>query len=162
MRYVPRQWKIAEVIMIPKLGKEPQDKDSYRSISLLPIISKVFEKLLLKRLKPVVEARNLIPMHQFEFKNEHSTIDQIQRITRIIEKALEEKKICSSIFLDVSKAFDKVWHEGLMYKLQTNLPKQFCQILKSYLTDRILNALNTGANIQNSKKFLQVFHRTVC
>lgn len=120
--------------MIPKPGKELHDKDqSYRPISLLPIISKVFEKLLLRRLKPIVEAKNLI--HQFGFRNKHSTIDQVHRITAIIEKALEERKICSSIFLDVSKAFDKVWHEGL--KLKLHFPEQLCQFLKSYLADRI-------------------------
>lgn len=123
LRYVPRQWKVAEVILIPKPGKELHDKNSYRPISLLPIISKVFEKLLLKRLKPIIEERDLIPMHQFGFRNKYSTIDQVHRITGKIEEALEKKKICSSIFFDVSKAFDKVWHQGLIYKLQMNLPE---------------------------------------
>lgn len=136
LRYVPRQWKFAEVIMIPKPGKDPREKTSYRPISLLPTISKVFEKLLIKRLKPLIKERALIPQHQFGFRDNHSTIDQVHRITNVIEKALEERKVCSSLFLDVSQAFDKVWHEGLLYKLQRDLPKQFYQILKSYLTER--------------------------
>lgn len=84
MKYVPRQWKVAEVIMIPKPGKLPNDK-KYRPISLLPIISKLFEKLLLKRLKPIIEERKLIPTHQFGFREKHSTIERVHRITKVIE-----------------------------------------------------------------------------
>jgi hypothetical protein len=49
---------------------------------------------------------------------------------------LEEKKVCAAIFLDVAQAFDKVWHEGLACKLKTILPKQYAEILDSYLTER--------------------------
>ena len=136
LRYVPRLWKVAEVIMISKPGKPPHEVTSYRPISLLPVISKLFEKLLLKRMKPIIEEGKLIPSHQFGFRSKHSTIDQVHRITHVIEKALEEKKVCSTIFLDVAQAFDKVWHEGLNYKLKTLLPKQYSQILESYITDR--------------------------
>jgi hypothetical protein len=135
-KLVPRQWKVAEVIMIQKPDKPPNDRKSYRPISLLPVISKLFERLLLKRLKLIIEHRNLIPQHQFGFREKHSTIDQVHRITDVIENTLENKKICSGIFLDVAQAFDKVWHRGLLYKLQRDLPKQFFMILKSYIEDR--------------------------
>lgn len=108
LKYVPRQWKVAEIIMIQKPGKDAYDRKSYRPISLLPIISKVFEKLLLKRLKPIIQERKLIPNHQFGFRNSHSIIEQVHRLTDTIEEALENKEVCSSIFLDVSQAFDKV------------------------------------------------------
>lgn len=98
--------------MIPKPEK-PLEEALYRPISLLPIISKLFEKLLLKRLRSIIENKQLIPPRQFEFREEHSTIDQIHRITDTIEKSLEEKKICSAVFLDVAQAFDKIWHRGL-------------------------------------------------
>ena len=122
--------------MIPKSGKPPEEVTSYRPISLLPIISKLFEKLLLERLKPIIERKHIIPSHQFGFREEHSTIDQVHRITDIIEKCLEEKKICSTIFLDVAQAFDKVWHRGLEIKMRKLLPKPFSQLLKSYISDR--------------------------
>ena len=60
----------------------------------------------------------------------------MHRITNIIENAPEKKKVCSTIFLDVAQAFDKVWHEGLNHKLRTILPKQYTEILESYLTER--------------------------
>lgn len=139
LKHVPDVWKFAEVIMIPKPGKPAHEVASYRPISLLPIMSKLFEKLLIKRIKPILEDRNLIPDYQFGFREKHSTIDQVHRITNIIEKTLEEKKVCSTVFLDVAQAFDKVWHDGLMYKLKKMLPKQFTDILQSYLSDRMFH-----------------------
>jgi predicted GIY-YIG superfamily endonuclease len=122
--------------MIAKPGKPPHEVTSYSPISLLPVMSKLFEKLFLKRLKPVIDRKQLIPDHQFGFRNQHSTIDQVHRITSVIEKSLEEKKVCSTIFLDVAQAFDKVWHKGLMHKLKTMLPEQYSDLLSSYLSDR--------------------------
>lgn len=136
LRYVPMQWKVAEVIVIPKPGKPPNELTSYRPISILPVMSKIFEKLLLKRLQPIIEERNLIPSHQFGFRERHSTIQQVHRIVDVAEKALETKQVCSAVFLDVSQAFDRVWHQGLLYKLHRDLPKEFYEIMKSYVSDR--------------------------
>ena len=144
-RYVPRLWKCAEVIMIQKPGKDAHDVKGYRPISLLPVVSKLFEKLILKRLKPIIEEHNLIPSHQFGFRNKHSTLDQVHRIIDKIEKSLEEKKICATVFLDVEQAFDRVWHEGLFYKLDQSLPIQFSELLKSYLSERYFRVKQTDA-----------------
>lgn len=151
--YVPQTWKFAEVIMIPKPGKPPNEITSYRPISLLPIMSKLFERLLLKRVKPEIEKSKAIPSHQFGFREKHSTIDQVHRITDQIEKCLEEKKICSAIFLDVAQAFDKVWLDGLIFKLKKTLPYEYCQILKSYLTGRYFRVKQEGvySNIKEAK-----------
>ena len=92
LKYVPRLWKVAEGIMIAKPGKPPHEAASYWPISLLPVMSKLFEKLLNKRLKPIIERKNLLPNHQFGFQSEHSTIDWVHRITNTVEKALEGKK----------------------------------------------------------------------
>jgi hypothetical protein len=98
MRYIPRIWKMAEVLMISKPGKPPNKVDSYRPISLLPIMSKLIEKLLLIRLKSVIAKKNLIPDHQIGLRNQHSTLEQVHRIIEAIEQAIEEKKdMCSSI-----------------------------------------------------------------
>jgi hypothetical protein len=85
--YFPAQWKVAQIIIIiSKPGKL-----SYRPISLLPIVSKVFEKLFLKRLLPVVENNRLIPNHQFGFRQRHSIIEQ----TRIMQRMNEAILFCS-------------------------------------------------------------------
>lgn len=134
--YVPLCWKVSEIIMIPKPGKDPTKVDSYRPISLLPVIGKLFEKLFSKRLKELINSKQLLPTHQFGFREKHSTTDQVHRIVHTIEETLEKKKVCSAIFLDVAQAFDKVWHEGLVYKLKMQLPIQYTSLLTSYINNR--------------------------
>jgi hypothetical protein len=122
--------------MISNPGKPPHEAAAYRPISLLPVTSMLFEKLLIKRLKPILERKNPIPNNEFGFRSKHSAIDQVHRINNIIENALEEKHLCSSVFLDVAQTFDKLWQEGLNYKLRTLLPMQYAEILDSYVTER--------------------------
>jgi hypothetical protein len=124
-----RNWiQLVKDRKIPKPGKPPHEAASYRPISLLHVMSKLFEKLLIKRLKLIIERKNLILNHQFGFQRKRSTIDQVHRITNIIENAVEEKKVCSAGFLDLAQAFDKLWHKGLNCKLRTVLPKQYAEL----------------------------------
>lgn len=121
--------------MILKLGKASNDPKSYRPISLLSIPAKLLESLLFSRLLPIIEEKQLIPNHQFGFRRKHSTIDQIHRIVDKILKNFENRKYCSTVFLDVAQAFDKVWHEGLLFKIKQNLPANFYILLRSYLQE---------------------------
>ena len=98
------------MIVILKPGKPPEKPDSYRPISLLSILSKVYEKVLLLRIRSIIKAKNLIPDIQFGFREKHSTIEQVHRVVHEIAQALENKEFAPAIFLDVSVAFDKVWH----------------------------------------------------
>lgn len=143
--HIPKPWKVAEVIVIPKAGKPLDLASSYRPISLLSTIGKLFERLYLKRLVPLIEERKIIPSHQFGFRSSHSTIEQIHRFTDEIEKGLEEKQICSAVFLDVAQAFDRVWHLGLLYKIKKLLPENHYRILKSYLECRSFRVRYNGA-----------------
>lgn len=134
--YFPIQWKHAHVIMTEKPGKDPSEVTSYRPISLLPTLSKLFERLLLNRIVSADILRNLIPDHQFGFRQRHSTIQQCHRVVNKIRETLENKKMCSSVFLDIEQAFDRVWHTGLLYKIKKHMSDQLFLLLKSYLTDR--------------------------
>ena len=135
--YFPDQWKVAEVKMIPKPGKNESVVQSYRPISLLPSFSKILEILFQKRLIAVVESKNLIPNHQFGFRKNHGTIEQVHRLVEEIQSAFEKKKYCTGVFLDIAQAFDKVWHKGLLYKLKMLLPINFYLFLQSYLSNRL-------------------------
>lgn len=135
-QHFPVLWKIAEIIAIPKPGKDLSKPTSYRPISLLPILSKIFEKLLCKRIQPLLADHHTIPDHQFGFRQKHSTIEQVHRVTQKILTDLDDKKFCVGIFLDIEKAFDKVWHAGLIHKLYHQLPQPLFNILKSYITGR--------------------------
>jgi len=118
LEYWPTKFKQARVIMILKPGKQPTEVTSYMPISLLPIISKILEELLLHRLLSDPHSQDWIPSHQFGFRKAHSTIRQCHRLTIITNKTLEDHRYCSAVFLDISQAFDKVWHQGLLLKIQ--------------------------------------------
>lgn len=136
LQHFPSQWKCAEIIMVPKPNKIENLVSSYRPISLLPIFSKIFERLLLKRLLPIIEKKNIIPDHQFGFRHKHGTPEQCHRIINVLTDTFETKKYCSAVFLDIYQAFDKVWHTGLLYKLKNILPAPFYLFFKSYLSSR--------------------------
>ncbi len=125
----------SEVIMLPKVGKPVNELTSYRPISLLLFASKVFEKLVLKRIKTVLP-QSFLPDHQFSFRTIHSTIDQVHRIVSTIQSTFENKQFCSATFWDVAQAFDRVWHTGLFVKLFRLLPCNYSQPLCDYLANR--------------------------
>ena len=112
--YFPRQWKIGQIIMTAKPGKDPTDVTTYRPISLLPLLSKILEKLLLRRLTPILTSQQLIPDHQFGFRPRHGTIEQAHRLVHKIQEDFRHKRYCTATFIDISQAFDKVWHPGLL------------------------------------------------
>jgi len=126
-------WKFAQIIIVAKPGKPVDDVTSYRPISLLPIPSKFFEKLLLKSLRSDIDLSTLLSDYQFGFRAGHSTIHQTHRVVHESAKGLEGQQLCTSVFLDVAQAFDKVWHTGLLYKLKTTLPGSYYLLLKTYL-----------------------------
>lgn len=136
MRYFPKMWKKSVIVMVHKPGKPRTEISSYRPISLLSSLSKVLEKLILNRIGTIIKSRDVLPNHQFGFRTEHATIQQCHRLVDAISLTLENREICSAVFLDVTQAFDKVWHPGLLYKMRQILDEDIYQLLKSYLTER--------------------------
>lgn len=136
LSHYPTQWKCAVIIMIPKPNKPENNVSSYRPISLLPLFSKIFERIVSNRLMPILERQNIIPDYQFGFRHKHGTPEQCHRIINVITDAFERKLYCSAVFLDVKQAFDRVWHQGLLFKLKTVLPAPIYLLIKSYLDKR--------------------------
>lgn len=133
--HLPSQWKIAKVIMIPKATKDTLFPHNNRPISVLSVISKIFEHLLKIRLFQHIHSRNIFPSHQFGFRPKFNTVAQITVEEIILQFNRREHAI--DIFLDTAKAFDKVWHQGLLYKLeQQEFPHQYIRLLQSYLSAR--------------------------
>jgi hypothetical protein len=135
LNYIPNAWKTVEVIMILKPGKKLSEVESYWPIPLLSIMLKLFEKLVLQHIKPIIEEKHLVPMHKFGFRKKITAIEQVHHITYIIERRLHNKGLCSAVFLDIAQAFDRVWHGGLLHKLRSGFLNNFYQVLKSYLTN---------------------------
>ncbi|KAL4097406.1 hypothetical protein QTP88_022192 [Uroleucon formosanum] len=134
--YFPLMWKFSHIVMFAKPNKPPDAPNAYRPISLLPFFSKIFERLILHRLSPHVISNNILPSSQFGFRAKHNTIHQVHRLGDSISTSLERKQYCSCVFLDISQVFDRVWHDGLLYKLRNFLPPSLFLLTKSYLTDR--------------------------
>jgi hypothetical protein len=123
------------IILFPKPGKPPHLVTSYRPISLLPVIGKVLERLLLPRLLDLCS--DAIPRHQFGFRSQHSTIHQLHRLVDFIAEGLEKKKYTTGVFIDIASAFDKVWHEGLLVKMKALLPDSYYRLIRSFLENRL-------------------------
>jgi hypothetical protein len=134
--HFPQQWKLAMVSMVLKPGKCVNSVASYRPISLLCSFSKLFERLLMDRLFEVEEFELAIPCHQFGFRKEHGTDQQLFRVSQFILKGFEASKFCSAVYIDISEAFDRVWHVGLLLKLSKLLPLCLFKVLESYLDGR--------------------------
>ncbi|GJQ87143.1 hypothetical protein Trydic_g12039, partial [Trypoxylus dichotomus] len=136
-QHFPQTWKHATVILIHKTGKPKDRTDGYRPISLLPGLSKVLEKVIQRRLLEVVSEKEVLPGFQFGFRQEHSTTHQLLRITEHVTEHLDKSTPTTAVMLDIEKAFDKVWHEGLVYKLrQYKFPAALTNLAQHYLKDR--------------------------
>jgi hypothetical protein len=77
-----------------------------------------------------------IPNHQFGFRLAHSTVKQCHNIRDVINKVWKTNSYCTASFLDISQAFDKVWHPGLLFKIKRILPTSYFNLQKSYLNER--------------------------
>ena len=89
-------------------------------ISLLPICGNILEKIVFDQVYAFLNINNLISKNQSGFRPGDSTIYQLLSITTIIYDSFQNYDETLAVFLDISKAFDKVWHEGLLFKLKCN------------------------------------------
>jgi Reverse transcriptase (RNA-dependent DNA polymerase) len=137
LSYFPAAWKVGKIIAIPKPGKDPAIPTNYRPISLLSNIGKLFERLILTRLEEHEQEKNIVIPQQFGFRSEHSTVHQILRITEESSLGFNVNKSTGLVLLDLEKAFDSVWHDGLIHKLiQMKTPPKLTGIVDSYLSAR--------------------------
>jgi hypothetical protein len=142
-------WKKAYIILLLKPKKDKQHPSSYRPISLLSCMGKLLEKIIKQRLMLGLEQQNILPEHQAGFRPRKNTIYNIVRLERYAQEQLRhtDRRCHSAVILfDIKAAFDSVWYDGLIYKLNDlRLPQYLFRYLVSSLQDRTrpLN-LNNG------------------
>ena len=116
-----------------------QLKKNYRPISLLPICGEMFEKLIFDAIYEYLCVNQLLTPNQSGFRPGDSTVNQLLSITNQIYSAFEEfpSRETRAVFLDISKAFDKVWHDGLLFKLKNyGISGLLFTIIKDFLANR--------------------------
>jgi len=142
--YMPNQWKLAHVIPCYK-KKDKHDPSNYRPVSLLSIISKVMEGLINKTLWKHINKHQLISDKQFGFRAGHSTADALTYVTQKLLDTKDKRQESRLICLDISRAFDRVWHKGLISKLEAlGLKGILLKWLEDYLTNRELKVTING------------------
>jgi hypothetical protein len=115
---VPTQWKEANITPVYKKG-DKQVVSNYRPISLLSVVGKLQERIVFKVLYRFLREQNLLTWRNSGFKPKDSAMNQLIMVTQKIYDALENGHDVNIAFLDISKAFDRVWHQALIHKLES-------------------------------------------
>ena len=135
--FFPDIFKVSHITALWKSKGLKSDPKMYRPISLLPSLSKVAESVMHSRLINHVLENNLISERQAAYLKGDSTIHQLLYIIDLIRKSWVKGDITQGIFLDVSAAFDKCWHSGILARLkQAKVSGSFYSLFESYLSDR--------------------------
>ena len=137
---------------------------NYRAVSLLSVVSKVFEKLVNNRIVDHLEKCGLFYDSQYGFWSCQSTADLL---TFASDRAFNRSGATRAVALDISKAFDRVWHAGLLHKLKSyGISGQIFGLISSFLSNRQLQVVLDGKNIQLMWEFLKapflVLHFSYC
>ena len=136
--------------MIPKPTKNQQTPDNHRPISLLNTMSQIFERIILRKLNIHIKTRH--DQHAFRTGNSSTTL--LITLTDDLNQRSQKREKTVAVFLDVVKAFDRVWHQGLIHKLTlSNVPHPLIVLIESFLKGRtfkirISDHLSTSRNIE--------------
>ena len=127
---------------------DKQILENYRPIFFLPICWKIFERLIYNKMREFLNENNLLSSNQLGFKQRNSCINQLISIIHDIYKSFDERCEERDVVLDVSKAFDEVWYEGLPLKLKQNgISGNLLSIVTDFLNNRkqiiVLNDQNS-------------------
>ncbi|KAI5721142.1 hypothetical protein M8J77_016710 [Diaphorina citri] len=132
----PDMWKYSLVTPIPKV-KTPSSTNDYRPISILPVLSKVFERLVYAQINAFLTTNCLLNPLQSGFRAGHSTSSALLKVTDDMRRAMDKKMLTILLLLDFSKAFDSVDHDILLARLVSmNLSGDVVEWFRSYLSGR--------------------------
>lgn len=143
-QHFPEEWKSGTIITIPKPGTDHSKTTNYRPITLLPVLGKNFEKLIRNRIQENIGHK--IPDYQYGFKTKCSTVHPLSILVNNIETSKLNGNKTAALFIDITKAFDSVWHKGMLYKLNSlGCPRKLLLLVNNLLNNRKLRVkiLNT-------------------
>ncbi|GJQ73725.1 hypothetical protein Trydic_g14059 [Trypoxylus dichotomus] len=124
--------------MLQHKSVKPKNKsDGYQPISLLPRLRKILKRVIQKRLLSLVEEKFIIPGFQCGFRREHSTTQQLLRVSDNITSNMDKSTPTAAIMLDIEKAFNNVWHDDLIHKMRLHrIPATLANTIQHYLRGR--------------------------
>lgn len=132
----PDTLKVAKVTPIHKSGVKT-DPNNYRPVSVLPVLSKIFERIIYTRLSTYLNNKQVLIEQQYGFRPKSSTVTAVIDLVTKIKTHIDEKKIVLGIFIDIKKAFDTVSHHKLLQKLHNiGVRDTSLDMLSSYLKNR--------------------------
>ena len=138
----PQEWCKGYITPIHKSGN-PRDPSNYRGIAITNTIAKIFNTILNNRLVTYIQEKNIIHYSQIGFLRKSRTCDHIFVLKTMIDKYIKQNKKLYTCFVDLKKAFDTVWHTGLLYKLQTyGIGGQLYEVVKDMYQKTNLCARN--------------------
>ena len=141
----PSSWKHALVQPVPKKG-DHSNPSNYRPIALTSAIAKVFESLLNSHFLKHLESNSLLSDHQYGFRKARSTGDLLSYLTHKWSSSLRNYGESFVVALDISKAFDRVWHKALLAKLPAyGFTPSLCLLIRSFLSNRFISVVVDGA-----------------
>ena len=136
-KVVPSVWRESIVTMLQKKEENPSDPSNYRPISITSCLARLFEKLILERLNAFLNSNNIIIDQQSGFRRKRQTKDNLAMLIQKTNEAFKKGKSVVAVFFDIQSAFDKVWHEGLLYKLvKLKVPHYLVRIVEAFLRER--------------------------
>ena len=145
----PNCWRVSSVVPVFKNVGERSTAKNYRPVSLLSVVSKVFEKLVNNRIVDHLEKCDLFSDFQYGFRSSRSTADLLTVVSDRIAKAFNRSGATRAVALDISKAFDRVWHAGLLHKLKSyGISGQIFGLISSFLSNRRLRVVLDGKSSQ--------------
>ena len=115
----PDCWRVSSVVPVFKNVGERSTAKNYRPVSLLSVVSKIFQKLVNNRILSHLEKCGLFSDFQYGFRSSRSTADLLTNVSDRIARAFNRSGATRAVALDISKTFDRVWHAGLLHKLKS-------------------------------------------
>ena len=152
-------WKVSSVVPVFKNVGERSNAKNYRPVRVLSVVSKVFEKLVSNRIVDHLEKCGLFSDFQYGFRSSRSTADLLTVVSDRIARAFNRSGATQAVALDISKAFDRVWHAGPLQKLKSyGISGQIFGLNSSFLSNRRLRVVLDGKSSQEYPVHVGVPH----
>jgi len=135
--FIPQVFKETKMVPVLKPRKNAQQIESYRPISLISNVSKLYEVFIHRKILRFMEENNICNDRQFGFKNKHSTVHALSIFSSDVTNSINRRSGTIAVSIDTEKAFDTTWQKGIAYKMkQLNFPVTLCAIILNYLENR--------------------------